>query len=158
VLHTSGLLVLVNALDVVMFERWNRQMGVPDWIFMLGKSAVQNTVAQVSPAPCLLTVRSVVEGGRGKRAWEGNSSAATCTADEFLAHYTSHLQAMPARNRDHRLCYAGCVPQFWNGGQCTPTPPPSPSNQQPQQSPPRYNNMEKQLHTGSQSVITKGHK
>ena len=45
------LLVAVNLLDVIMFERWNRAIGIPDWIFMLGKSAAQNTIAQASKPP-----------------------------------------------------------------------------------------------------------
>ena len=31
------LLLIMNLLDVVMFERLNLHVGVPDWIFMLGK-------------------------------------------------------------------------------------------------------------------------
>eukprot|EP00193_Tetraselmis_chui_P006517 CAMPEP_0177766270 /NCGR_PEP_ID=MMETSP0491_2-20121128/8439_1 /TAXON_ID=63592 /ORGANISM="Tetraselmis chuii, Strain PLY429" /LENGTH=590 /DNA_ID=CAMNT_0019282681 /DNA_START=386 /DNA_END=2155 /DNA_ORIENTATION=- len=60
---SQGLLVLVNALDVVMFERWNRQMGVPDWIFMLGKSAVQNTVAQMNFLPTTLLISKLCPPG-----------------------------------------------------------------------------------------------
>lgn len=50
-MRSAVLLVAVNLLDVVMFERWNRVIGIPDWIFMLGKSTVQNTIAQVLTAP-----------------------------------------------------------------------------------------------------------
>jgi len=57
------LLVLVNLLDVVMFERWNQLVGIPDWVFMLGKSAVQNTVAQMNFLPTTLLISKLCPSG-----------------------------------------------------------------------------------------------
>mmetsp|Transcript_39767 Transcript_39767/g.112843 ORF Transcript_39767/g.112843 Transcript_39767/m.112843 type:complete len:606 (-) Transcript_39767:97-1914(-) len=57
------LLMVVNLLDVIMFERWNRAMGIPDWIFMLGKSAVQNTVSQMNFLPSTLLISKLCPQG-----------------------------------------------------------------------------------------------
>jgi len=57
------LLVAVSLLDVAMFERWNRHAGIPDWVFMLGKSAVQNTIAQMNFLPGTLLISKLCPKG-----------------------------------------------------------------------------------------------
>ena len=46
-------------LDIVQFNRWNEPMGIPDWVFMMGKSSVQNTVGMISFMPTTILISKV---------------------------------------------------------------------------------------------------
>lgn len=34
------MLVCGHTLDILMYQRWNRVVGIPDWLFMVGKSSI----------------------------------------------------------------------------------------------------------------------
>jgi len=42
---SNTLLILVNLLNIVIFKRWNKKIGIPDSVFVLGGNAFQQVVA-----------------------------------------------------------------------------------------------------------------
>ena len=50
-----------SLLDVVQFKRWNVGLGIPDWVFMVGKSSVQNTVGMICFMPTTILISKVCD-------------------------------------------------------------------------------------------------
>jgi hypothetical protein len=57
------LLVCAHLLDIAMYQRWNRVLGVPDWLFMLGKASVGGTVYMMNFLPTTLLISKICPDG-----------------------------------------------------------------------------------------------
>jgi hypothetical protein len=60
---TQVLYILASLVDVVQFRRWNTHYGIPDWVFMLGKHAIQNTCGMLSFMPCTIFASHICPPG-----------------------------------------------------------------------------------------------
>jgi len=50
-------------LDIVQYQRWNLIVGLPDWLFMLGKASVQNTLGMINFMPTTILISKVCPHG-----------------------------------------------------------------------------------------------
>ena len=46
-----------------MFQRWNRLVGCPDWLFMLGKASISGTVYMMNFLPTTLLISKICPDG-----------------------------------------------------------------------------------------------
>ena len=49
------LMIATGLLDIIQYQRWNLLIGIPDWVFMLGKNSVQACAEAVSLPPSAST-------------------------------------------------------------------------------------------------------
>jgi hypothetical protein len=57
------LLISSSSLDIMQYQRWNLQLGIPDWAFMLGKCSIQNTVAMINFMPSTILISKICPEG-----------------------------------------------------------------------------------------------
>ena len=57
------MLVCAHGLDIVMYQRLNRVVGVPDWMFMLGKASVTQCVYMMNFLPTTLLISKICPDG-----------------------------------------------------------------------------------------------
>eukprot|EP01052_Picozoa_sp_SAG31_P010896 SAG31_NODE_606_length_13607_cov_17.509846_5_plen_211_part_00 len=57
------LLTLAHVLDIVMYQRLNRVLGIPDWLFMLGKTSTTSTVYMMNFLPTTLLISKICPDG-----------------------------------------------------------------------------------------------
>ena len=57
------MLVMGHTLDILMYQRWNRVVGIPDELFMLGKASIQGTVYMMNFLPTTLLISKICPDG-----------------------------------------------------------------------------------------------
>jgi len=57
------MLVCGHTLDILMYQRWNRVIGIPDWLFMLGKASITGTVYMMNFLPTTLLISKICPDG-----------------------------------------------------------------------------------------------
>eukprot|EP01043_Picozoa_sp_COSAG02_P085844 COSAG02_NODE_23417_length_719_cov_1.320968_1_plen_81_part_01 len=57
------MLVCGHTLDILMYQRWNRVVGIPDWLFMLGKASITGTVYMMNFLPTTLLISKICPDG-----------------------------------------------------------------------------------------------
>jgi hypothetical protein len=63
------MLVCGHTLDILMYQRWNRVVGIPDWIFMLGKSSITGTGAAVRAIIIIIMHTTVYSQCASRTMW-----------------------------------------------------------------------------------------
>eukprot|EP00668_Euglena_longa_P004893 GGOE01005734.1.p1 GENE.GGOE01005734.1~~GGOE01005734.1.p1 ORF type:complete len:628 (+),score=126.49 GGOE01005734.1:124-1884(+) len=57
------IICLTSILDIVQYQRWNLDLGLPDWVFMLGKASFQNTLFMINAMPTHVLMSKVCPNG-----------------------------------------------------------------------------------------------
>eukprot|EP00668_Euglena_longa_P004609 GGOE01005379.1.p1 GENE.GGOE01005379.1~~GGOE01005379.1.p1 ORF type:complete len:613 (-),score=226.53 GGOE01005379.1:285-2123(-) len=57
------LIICCSSLDIVQYQRWNLVLGIPDWVFMLGKCSVQNTIGMINFMPTTILISKICPEG-----------------------------------------------------------------------------------------------
>jgi len=57
------IICFTSILDVAQYQRWNLDLGLPDWVFMLGKASVQNTLFMINAMPTHILMSKVCPRG-----------------------------------------------------------------------------------------------
>eukprot|EP00667_Euglena_gracilis_P004235 EG_transcript_4254 len=60
---TTILSAAATSLDIVIYQRWNVALGLPDWMFMMAKASAQNTVAMIAAMPGGILISKVCPHG-----------------------------------------------------------------------------------------------
>eukprot|EP00667_Euglena_gracilis_P003590 EG_transcript_3598 len=60
---TQVLFMLASLVDIVQFQRWNKRLGIPDAVFMVGKHAVQNTCSMLNYMPSAILMSKLCPPG-----------------------------------------------------------------------------------------------
>eukprot|EP00667_Euglena_gracilis_P004274 EG_transcript_4298 len=92
---TQILVVVTSLFDIIQFQRWNKSIGIPDWVFMLGKAAFQNTMGMLNFMPTTILIAKLCPVG------------AESTVFALLAGYSNFGSSIAS--------YLGAYVQDWLG-------------------------------------------